>query len=578
MFVNTLKRGLSSRDERGFSLIVAIVVLSVATLLLFGAVDAVFYNTGPTRADLDQKRALLAADAGLSVYDSALNSNPNFWESCPVSGAAGATGTTGTPVTVPGSTNDGSIETYTYENLPATGQTGCNASNPIATTIEKSNTPANGTFRVKFTGTSQPTTGTARAPISRTLVAQFNAANFLQYVYFTNFEILDPAATGDSVTACSVYYWTSPAPATGQNRNSNCGGAINFITGDVINGPMHSNDDVSISGSPQFGSTSSDAVEAPGFYSNNGTPTTTCTSCDIVGMLNTAAPTLQLPPNDLQLLQVADGDVATQTNGCYTKAGCVFTGPTTIVLTGSTFTVTNASYNSGAATTGLSPSNGVIYIANASGGCTPTNTYTPYIVNSTATYSNADNTGCGNATVSGTYSNSLTIGTDNDIIINGNITPTGVTVNSSSGGTPPTPSGTALLGLIANDFVRVYHPLSGTRSSASFGTCPNPNTNATGSLTNLYVYAAILAVNHSFIVDNFDCGTTLGDLYVYGVIAQNFRGPVGTESGGTVVSGYTKGYYYDTRFQALSPPYFLDPVSAGWEVNRVTECDSSTGC
>jgi Tfp pilus assembly protein PilX len=571
MFVNAPKRGLSPRDERGFSLVVAIVVLSVATLLLFGAVDAVFFNVGPTRADLDQKRALLAADAGLSVYDSALNSNPNFWESCPVSGAAGATGTTGTPVTVPGSTNDGSIETYTYENLPATGQTGCNATNPLTTTIEKSNTPANGTFRVKITGTSQPTTGTARIPITRTLVAQFNAANFLQYIYFTNYEILDPVATGDSVTGCSVYYWA------GRNNN-NCGGAINFITGDVINGPMHSNDDVSYSGSPTFGSTSSDAIEAPGFYSNNGTATTTCTGCNIVGTLNTSAPTLQLPPNNLQLLQVADGNVSTQTNGCYTHAGCVFSGPTTIVLNGSTFNVTNASYNGGATATGLSPSNGVIYIANTSAGCTAA--YSPYLLNSATDYSNSYNGGCGNATVSGTYSNSLTIGTDNDIIVNGNITPTGVTVNSTTGGVPPTPSGTALLGLIANDFVRVYHPLTDARNTN--GNCDannnGSNTNVSPPLSNLYIYAAILAVNHSFIVDNFDCGTPLNNLYVYGVIAQNFRGPVGTGSGSTVYSGYTKGYYYDTRLQALSPPYFLNPVSAGWEVNRVTECDSSTGC
>jgi hypothetical protein len=42
-----------------------------------------------------------------------------------------------------------------------------------------------------------------------------------------------------------------------------------------------------------------------------------------------------------------------------------------------------------------------------------------------------------------------------------------------------------------------------------------------------------------------------------------------------VSSGYTKAYYYDSRFQALSPPYFLDPVDAGWEVNRVTECDTN---
>ena len=40
--------------------------------MVFGAIDAALYNTGTTRTDLDQKRALLAAYAGLSVYDLSL--------------------------------------------------------------------------------------------------------------------------------------------------------------------------------------------------------------------------------------------------------------------------------------------------------------------------------------------------------------------------------------------------------------------------------------------------------------------------------------------------------------------------
>ena len=40
------------------------------------------------------------------------------------------------------------------------------------------------------------------------------------------------------------------------------------------------------------------------------------------------------------------------------------------------------------------------------------------------------------------------------------------------------------------------------------------STNGTGSLTDPYIYAAILAVNHSFIVDNYDCGAQLGTLTV----------------------------------------------------------------
>ena len=50
-----------------------------------------------------------------------------------------------------------------------------------------------------------------------------------------------------------------------------------------------------------------------------------------------------------------------------------------------------------------------------------------------------------------------------------------------------------------------------------------------------------------------------------GVIAQKFRGPVGT-GGASVSTGYTKNYSYDDRLQYRSPPYFLDPLEAEWEV------------
>jgi hypothetical protein len=265
-----------------------------------------------------------------------------------------------------------------------------------------------------------------------------------------------------------------------------------------------------------------------------------------------------MPPNDSQLLQVADGGNGSL-NGCSSSAGCVFTGPTTIVLNGSgtTMTVTNAGYNSGNAATLNYPANGVIYINNSS--CSAV--YTPYTVN----YSAAYNAGCGNATVQGYYSKALTIGAANDIIINGSIT----TPVDGSG----TPTGTAMLGLIADDFVRIYHPLTGTRSGTSAYDCPTSNnTNGSGSLSNPVIYAAILAIDHSFTVDNFDCGgSSLGNLEVYGAIAQNFRGAVGSST----PTGYVKDYIYDDRLQDESPPYFLNPSDAGWELVRRTECDTA---
>ena len=134
----------------------------------------------------------------------------------------------------------------------------------------------------------------------------------------------------------------------------------------------------------------------------------------------------------------------------------------------------------------------------------------------------------------------MTFASTNDIIVTGDVT-------STSGSD-------AVFGLIADNFVRVYHPVNGCN-------------NAVGTLQNITIEAAILSLKHSFIVDNHDCGAGLGTLTVKGAIAQCFRGVVGT----TRPSGYLKDHNYDNRLRFRSPPYFLHPVSAAWKVIRTNE-------
>ncbi len=139
----------------------------------------------------------------------------------------------------------------------------------------------------------------------------------------------------------------------------------------------------------------------------------------------------------------------------------------------------------------------------------------------------------------------MTIAADNDIVVTNHL-------DRNSAG--------LLMGLIANNFVRVYHPVS-----------DDCDTNRTGTVSNLRIQAAILALNHSFIVDNWNCGTPTGDLSVDGAIAQKFRGPVGTGSGGSISTGYRKDYEYNDRLRYREPPYFLDPVQAAWRIARQNE-------
>ena len=107
---------------------------------------------------------------------------------------------------------------------------------------------APGTFRVSSTGWSGPSGTTlanctpANHCIARTLVAQFKPPSFLNYVYYTDYETLDPAALYDpnnnppEPTDCAAHY---------PNRGGDCS-SIYFVGRDVINGPLHSEDTLAI--------------------------------------------------------------------------------------------------------------------------------------------------------------------------------------------------------------------------------------------------------------------------------------------------------------------------------------------
>jgi hypothetical protein len=141
---------------------------------------------------------------------------------------------------------------------------------------------------------------------------------------------------------------------------------------------------------------------------------------------------------------------------------------------------------------------------------------------------------------------------------------TGITTTEDGSGNP---TGSATLGLVASDFVRVMHPASGTGSTTSAVT----------------IDAAILTLTHSFMVDNYDQGSTQSpapQLTVHGAIAQRYRGIVGQVSG----TGYLKNYHYDDRLHVILPPYLFDLSTAGWVVSRETLCTAgaastdSTSC
>ena len=530
--------GRAIRAEAGFTMVATLVGTTVMAALALAAVTAVRGDIPLYSHDIASKRAFEAAKAGVEDYAFHLYADSAYWTKCTETGTTNAINQKGSTTKrrkVPG---DSSAE-YAIELIPATGQTSCSTTAPTETMIETSG-PGTGSFRIKSTGFVEGS--------KASITATFKRPSFLDYVYFTQLETSDPVSYGyanpssaltGAYEQCELSYeqgrYNSPIP--------NGGGAycnkISFVTGDQVKGPMHTNDTIAVCGSPEFGRTSSDVVEiggkSPGWFS-----TCSGSSPKFTGTRITSASILVPPETNSKLKAIAE------------KEGIKYSGQVRICLSGTTMTVGTGSTCTGKYS-GSIPTNGVLYVENAVGCSTA---YSPF----TATYPSSSS--CGNVYVHGTYTGQLTIAAENDIVIDGDL----------CRGNCGTPTGTGLLGLIANNFVRVYHAYSNSHypegDSAANGDCGDGTATET-SLKDIDIDAALLAIKHSFIVDHYNCGPKLENLNVEGAIAQKFRGPVGTSGGSG--SGYFKNYNYDDRLRYLEPPSFIEPSGTSWVIGRETE-------
>jgi hypothetical protein len=518
-------------DEDGFTMIVAMMVLMVVTLLIGAAFVAANGDVHNTRHDLDGKRAYYAARAGLSRFLYLLNKDNELWQTCPKQ----------TTTTVPGTAASEQL-TYSYDPMPANGQAQClglgvTGANPVGTFIDA----ATGSFRMRFTGTSG-----SNPPVSRTIVAQFKRRSPLDYLYYSKYETLDPN------TYSNPAYYQDCAAFIRQGRPSKCG-YIQWVSGDTINGPLYTQDQYVICGSPTFGRPNtgdlmqSAAPEDPNNPTVNQAVIKICSGNPTYngdpGNPYDSAGTIDPPSDNTNLLPSAQSN------------GRVYTGRTFITFTSDgKVSISNASVSNGAAQIYNQSAVPIIYVSNGSG-CSAT--YSPYF-GGTSNYTNPST--CGNALVSGYYTSSVTVAAANDIVIKDDLT---TNLN-----------GSAVAGLVANNFIRVQHAVTTSRTNGDPNNCNGADNISSYSHNDIEIDAALLALQHSFIVDNYDCGDPLtGHLNVTGAIAQIFRGTVGTGSGGNSVnSGYLKDYNYDDRLAVLQPPYLFDLASSAWKVIRETSC------
>ncbi len=551
---------LNLRDERGFTMIAAVTGVSLVATVALVAVAAVSGDINLTRGDLDRRQAYEAAKAGINEYAFHLHTDNSYWTGCtdvPEPHAVNQEGDS--PLKkrdVPGHTG----AKYAIELLPANEEPECDPTSVETATnsMLEGSGPLRGTFRIRSTGFA----GKSKLAI----VATFRPVTFLDYVYFTEYETSDPVSYGfpnpspqleGANTQCektlqerdlqgnpislekagrnSGPFYTKVDPVTKKVLERKYCRVISFVTGDFLNGPVHTNDTFAICGNPEFGRSKNDSIEvgalSPGWYSTSKIPNSgsSCSgSPKFVGTFRMNAPALSPPPTNGQLKTIVEPEFK-------------FKGQVRICLSGTSMTVGNDGTCTGLYS-GPIPANGVVYVE--SDVCT--DAYSPF----TATY--PATSGCGNAYIHGSYSGQLTVAAENDIIIDEDLIRDGES---------------AVLGLIANNFVRIYHGHTGQTINPTTldAECKSGTETGLGDLT---IDAALLAINHSFIVDHYDCGSSQGTLTVRGAIAQKFRGAVGTTGGNT---GYLKSYNYDDRLRFLSPPSFIKPEqSVDWTIGRET--------
>ncbi len=476
--------------------------------------------------------------------------------------------------------------------------------------------------------------------VNRTIEVAVGKGGSTDYVYYTDFESADPQnvqaypPSGTTTQACGSI---SPAYAPKYWYNGRQGedcNEIQFISGDVLNGPVFTNDAIFSTGA-KFEKGVETAYPT---CEEAGTTTASWNSKCLrsgTGYTNSANFNSIKPKyHDPQYLE--ENAAAFRT-----YPGCHYYGSTRVIFNSNgTMTVWNKKVNNGnkepvalAPPGGLAPTCGsldsldsptgatvpvpeemVIYADSVAGtmrqcyggeiggplgrelplgSYSSTTPVTPAGSDETYTVDanmQEDSKYCqkGNLYVEGTLNGRVTLASAESIIATGDI----VLADALSD----------MLGLVATNSVDVFHPRVGTVTSvksdphcsrrctykwgdvsgeADVPSWPtrytDPAAGAVNPTKGIQIAGSIQTLQHSFLVQKYDEGSSAGTLLVYGSIAQRWRGIVGTSGGAT---GYLKSYQYDTRLTYSSPPYFPKWAKAQWALQysgEITTPDAVRG-
>jgi len=113
---------------------------------------------------------------------------------------------------------------------------------------------------------------------------------------------------------------------------------------------------------------------------------------------------------------------------------------------------------------------------------------------------------------------------------------------------------------IQDDVVLAANPLQTTSDDMLGIVAENNIVVADNAANNSHcaIQACVFTRNGSFMAENYNTRPVSGELRLIGSIVQNIRGAVGTFSGSTIQSGFSKRYRYDPRLfdPSVRPPFF----------------------
>jgi len=522
------------RRDEGFAVVAVLFTGLMLTLFLLVAMTTVLRGAHLGRVDQDGKIAVAAAQAGIEDFVSRLNGDPDYWRlgnDDPANAAFGA------GRAVPGT--GGIAGRYAYRVLS-----------------EFDETARTGVVRVLVTGTSSP--GEGRSGASRSFTATVKPRTFLDFAYLSDIEVIDPVLTGAD-PACANYAY-GPSDRTGLDCPS-----IIWKAGDRVDGPVHSNDALTIDSAVDFTNSRTESSWPAIEGADADTKTWLGAATTLAGHRPVHAPALPLPEANTQLVT----HVAPDVDGDGIEGpGCYYTGATRIVLEGATMRVFSPSTSrtdtpdrclsvASRSVEQVKPIPPVIYVDAGTEPCAtgdigypvPGEAVTAGAPDASA-WGRTTNYDCrrGSVYVKGVVGTKVTVAAADDVVVTGDLT-------LADGG-----SGDDVAGLIAGNDVWVHHPVD------------SAGENLAGAPVVSTIQAAILSLRHSFVVQNWDSGAPLGRLHLLGALGQKLRGPVGATNPGTgETSGYLKDYRYDTRYQTVQPPYYLKPAANVWQVLSVTD-------